>query len=247
MSNIQKSQTLVFRSPLNKSPQRYDLNESQISGKQPSYAPGRESVNARKQIMLQHSNTLALGAKARQVIASGATNFQPKSSRITVNNPREFNPKKYVSKDLKESDVIQLKEVFDYYDSENAGMLSPNDLKFLLSQNGFPPTKETLYEIFSELDEEELGGITFEYFLKIVNPNKVLKEKKDTIRRVYRKYDKQNKGFITLEDLRQVVKDFQEEIDEDQLAEIFKRTDSNQDGKLTFDDFYNVMVKKVYY
>lgn len=69
-------------------------------------------------------------------------------------------------------------------------MLSPNDLKFLLSQNGFPPTKETLYEIFSELDEEELGGITFEYFLKIVNPNKVLKEKKDTIRRVYRKYDK---------------------------------------------------------
>lgn len=59
-----------------------------------------------------------------------------------------------------------------------------------------------------------------------------------------------------MDDLRTVVyKDLGEEIDEDVLAEviiivicqIFRRTDSNQDGKMTFEDFYNVMSKKVYY
>ncbi len=95
-------------------------------------------------------------------------------------------------------------------------MLSPNDLKCLLSDNGYRATKETLYgkltiilklylEIFADLDEEELGGITFDYFLKSLDIDKAKKEKKDTIRRIYRKYDKKNKGYILYEDLKHVV------------------------------------------
>jgi Ca2+-binding EF-hand superfamily protein len=77
-------------------------------------------------------------------------------------------------------------------------------------------------EIFADLDEEELGGITFEYFLKSLDIDRPRKEKKDTIRRVYRKYDKKNKGYILLEDLRQVVlKELQEDIDDEVLKEVF--------------------------
>lgn len=107
-------------------------------------------------------------------------------------------------------------------------MLSPNDLKVLLSSNGFNPTKETLYgkrclslEIFSEMDEEELGGITFEYFLKMADPDRLKQEKKDTIRRIYRKYDKRNQGFITYAELRTVVlHELQEDINEELLQEV---------------------------
>jgi Ca2+-binding EF-hand superfamily protein len=68
------------------------------------------------------------------------------------------------------------------------------------------------------MDEEELGGITFDYFIKSLDIDRVKKEKKDTIRRVYRKYDKKNKGFIQYEDLRHVAyKELQEDIDEDVL------------------------------
>lgn len=115
-----------------------------------------------------------------------------------------------------------------------AGMLSPNDLKCLLSDNGYRATKETLYgtfsdpnyhnshlEIFADLDEEELGGITFEYFLKSLDIDRPKKEKKDTIRRVYRKYDKKNKGYIHFDDLRHiVVKELQEDIDDEVLKEV---------------------------
>jgi Ca2+-binding EF-hand superfamily protein len=104
-----------------------------------------------------------------------------------------------------------------------------------------------------------LGGITFEDFLKALDVDRARKERKDTIRRVYRKYDKKNRGFIQYDDLKQVVaKELQEDIDDDVLREvrqagregslkIFSRTDSNKDGKLTFEDFYNVMTKRVYY
>jgi Ca2+-binding EF-hand superfamily protein len=46
---------------------------------------------------------------------------------------------------LKEQDVKELKEVFDYYDVEKTGMLSPYDLRFLLEDNNFFATKDTLY------------------------------------------------------------------------------------------------------
>lgn len=52
------------------------------------------------------------------------------------------------------------------------------------------------------MDEDELGGITFEYFLAILNPDKAKSERKETIRRVYRKFDKANRGYITINELR---------------------------------------------
>jgi len=58
-------------------------------------------------------------------------------------------------------DVMNLKEVFDAYDSTGMGVLLPNDLKLLLTQNGFQPNKKTVYEIVAEFDTEETGGISF--------------------------------------------------------------------------------------
>jgi len=43
----------------------------------------------------------------------------------------------YVTGTLTYQDVIDLKEVFDSYDSTGMGVLLPNDLKLLLTQNGF--------------------------------------------------------------------------------------------------------------
>ncbi len=42
-----------------------------------------------------------------------------------------------------------LKEVFDYYDSSNIGVLLPNDLKILLHENGYMANKKTIYEIIA--------------------------------------------------------------------------------------------------
>lgn len=54
---------MVFRSPNSKGKVAFfetPLDESSISGARVNYAPGRESVNSRKKIMVQHANTLAL-------------------------------------------------------------------------------------------------------------------------------------------------------------------------------------------
>lgn len=67
---------------------------------------------------------------------------------------REFNPRFYVTASINEQDVLDLKEVFDFYDSTGMGVLLPNDLKILLTENGFNPNKRTVYEIIAEFDAE---------------------------------------------------------------------------------------------
>ncbi len=58
---------------------------------------------------------------------------------------REFEAGLYVTGNLTYQDVIDLKEVFDSYDSTGMGVLLPNDLKLLLTQNGFEPNRKTTY------------------------------------------------------------------------------------------------------
>lgn len=60
-----------------------------------------------------------------------------------------FEPQLYVTGQLKIEDVIDLKEVFDTYDSTGMGVLLPNDLTLLLNQNDFNPNKKTVYEIIA--------------------------------------------------------------------------------------------------
>ncbi len=54
-----------------------------------------------------------------------------------------------MSEGITEEDVMMLKEVFDYYDSTNIGVLLPNDLKILCQENGFSANKKTIYEIIA--------------------------------------------------------------------------------------------------
>lgn len=164
----------------------------------------------------------------------------------------EFNAKQYVSSFLSEQDILDLKEVFDTFDYNGNGILSPNDLKNALISYGYNASKETVYDIIAEYDEDESGGLSFKEFLRMItnslsnnNNNKI--NKKNEIDRVFRKFDPKNKGYIDLEAFKRIFsEDFQEEFDENEIKEIIKKIDSNQDGKISYEDFYNVMANKEY-
>ena len=89
-----------------------------------------------------------------------------------------FEPQYYVTGQLKVDDVIDLKEVFDTYDSTGMGVLLPNDLNLLLNQNGYTPNKNTVYELIAEYDSDGSGGIGFGQFLQAIAAKPYLNETK---------------------------------------------------------------------
>lgn len=69
---------------------------------------------------------------------------------------------------------------------------------------------------------------------------------RDDIERVFKLFDSNRNGEISLDDMKRVAKELGEDISEKELAEIISRADLDGDNKLTLDDFYNVMTKKTF-
>lgn len=65
--------------------------------------------------------------------------------------------------------MLAIKEAFDTYDSNGNGLLTPNDLKVALFHQGFHASKETVYNIIAEYDEDCLGGLNFAAFMRIIS------------------------------------------------------------------------------
>lgn len=86
------------------------------------------------------------------------------------------------------------------------GVLTPNDLKQALFNVNFFATKETVYNLIAECDEEGLGGLTFDAFIRVIASNPAETETTSDLKKLFRKYDKDNKGYIVAYDLLTVAK-----------------------------------------
>jgi len=65
-------------------------------------------------------------------------------------------------------------------------------------------------------------------------------------KQVFRLFDEDNAGFVSIKNLRRVAKELGENISEEELQEMIERADSNGDQQVTADDFYNIMTKKAF-
>jgi hypothetical protein len=70
---------------------------------------------------------------------NGTSNSEIYATWIKTKDITMFHTNQYITAELSYQDVIDLKQVFDTYDSISLGVLLPNDLKLLLTQNDFAP------------------------------------------------------------------------------------------------------------
>lgn len=62
---------------------------------------------------------------------------------------------------------MQIKEVFDEFDTSKKGFLKPADIRTALFKHGYTARQETVYHILSEYDVEGLGELSFDDFVKM--------------------------------------------------------------------------------
>lgn len=95
----------------------------------------------------------------------------------------------------------------------------------------------------AEFDIEETGGISFADFMQAMKTKPLHNESKKDIAAIFRQYDRSGKGYIDMEDLREVNRHVKENLDDETLKLILKKADSDMDDKISFEDFYNVMIR----
>lgn len=70
------------------------------------------------------------------------------------------------------------------------------------------------------------------------------KDSREDIRKIYQLFVDDNAQGITIKNLRRIAQELGEQMDDAELNEMIERADSNHDGIVTEEDFFNIMTKK---
>lgn len=89
---------------------------------------------------------------------------ESKDSKKPASDP-SFKPKDYVTPNLKEEEVVKIKEIFDIFDYDKSGNISPEELKTAITALGMEQEAQKIMDLVNDLDTDKNAQIDFGEFL----------------------------------------------------------------------------------
>ena len=142
-----------------------------------------------------------------------------------------FDPKNYEKNGLTEDEVLEIKEAFDLFDSDHSGTIDTEELKQALSNLGIDAKNQTLQNMMNDIDKNQSGTIDFDEFIEMMTAKMTDKDTPEDLRKVF-------DLFIGDDTADKIMTD-------DELNEMIVRADTDKDGKVSFEEFYAIMTKKI--
>jgi centrin-1 len=84
----------------------------------------------------------------------------------------------------------------------------------------------------------------FNEFLDLMTARVSSKDTREDLKKVFSLFDDEKSGYISMKNLKRVIKDLGENIDEHELQEMIEKADADNDGLVSEEEFYNVMTRK---
>lgn len=151
--------------------------------------------------------------------------------------------------ELTEQQKAEVKEAFDLFDTEGSGVIEAKELKVALRALGLEPQKDEIKRLINEVDRsgsgkerDVTGTIDYKEFLEIMTLKMSERVSNDELKVAFRLFDREDKGFITFENLKQVANDLGENITDDELREMIREACKKQDeDRVSREDFENIL------
>jgi centrin-1 len=173
---------------------------------------------------------------------------RPRSrSRKTPMSEPAFSPEKHQRPGLSENEIKELKQMFDLVDVDGSGFIEPKDLKTAMESVGYEPSTSTLYQFFSDVDRDCSGTIDFDEFVDLMLSEEGYKDKRSDLEKLFRLFDDDLDGYISMRNLKRVMDEAGDNLTDLQLKEMLDRADYDKDGKVSFNDFYNILTRRTFY
>jgi centrin-2/centrin-1 len=93
------------------------------------------------------------------------------------------------------------------------------------------------------LSKDKSGDIDFNEFTELMLSSTDKKDTKEDILHVFHLFDQDGNGKITLDNLRRVADELGENISDDELRNMIKRADTDEDEAISKDEFLAIMLR----
>eukprot|EP00461_Guttulinopsis_vulgaris_P001510 UN01510 len=144
---------------------------------------------------------------------------------------------------LSPEQIADFKEAFSLFDRDNDGSITAKELGTVMRSLGQNPTDSELQDIIAEFDADGNGTIDFTEFLTMMEKKlRQAETEDDEIREAFRVFDKNGDGFISAAELRHVMTNLGEKLTQDEVDEMIREADLDNDGQIDWNEFVRMMV-----
>ncbi|KAE8671593.1 Calcium-dependent protein kinase 34 [Hibiscus syriacus] len=148
---------------------------------------------------------------------------------------------KVIAENLSEEEIIGLKEMFKSMDTDNSGTITFEELKAGLPKLGTKLSEHEVRQLMEAADVDGNGTIDYiEFITATMHMNRM--EREEHLYTAFQYFDKDNSGYITMEELEQALKKYNMG-DEKTIKEIIAEVDTDRDGGINYDEFVAMMRK----
>ncbi|XP_061467919.1 EF-hand calcium-binding domain-containing protein 11 isoform X1 [Rhineura floridana] len=132
-------------------------------------------------------------------------------------------------------------KAFEACDEGNKGYLNREDYKIaVVMLFGYKPSKVEVDSVMASVKQNQ-SGVSREQFINLMSTKKAAHFCHSEVRQLFTAFDRQCKGFLSLEDFKKAFHVVAPKLPERIVVEAFREVDQDSDGHISFKDFQSAM------
>merc|ERR1712151_390096 len=168
----------------------------------------------------------------------------PPKKQAAVVNTSGWDASPWVRPGLGEEQVMEIKDAFDLFDKDRSGEITVGEMLEAMRSLGYDTEQGEAAEHVKSLDRDGSGALEFNEFYELLTARFSENTTKDELQRVFKLFDTDGTGSVSVQNMRAIADQVGDQVTDDELGDIILKNDMDNDGQLTFEDFYNVLTKK---
>ncbi|KAK3027941.1 hypothetical protein RJ639_039408 [Escallonia herrerae] len=146
---------------------------------------------------------------------------------------------KVIAENLSSEEIQGLKAMFANMDTDHSGTITYEELETGLARLGSKLTEAEVKQLMEAADVDGNGTIDYiEFITATMHRHKL--DREEHLYKAFQFFDKDGSGFITRDELESAMKDYGMG-DEASIKEIISEVDSDNDGKINYEEFCTMM------
>ena len=138
----------------------------------------------------------------------------------------------------------KLKSNFNQFDKDNDGLLYYSEFKELMKLTTSKLREADLQDLLNDSDMNENGQINFKTYTELVKKITKKNETEEELYQAFKIFDKDNSNLISARKIMDVFTKIDDKLKEEEVLQMIKEFDVDQDGYLNFEEFCAMVQNK---
>ena len=146
---------------------------------------------------------------------------------------------------LEEDKLKECKLIFDMFDEDKDNKITINELADCLRICGAAPSQQELKIIIKNLEDNKKEHISFETFLKLLEKLLIKQDSEEDLINEFTKIDKIGDGTISESDLRQLMSNYDNPLNSQEIEEIIQEANVDENGYINIQRFVKILLGNI--